>query len=577
MIKLYAKYLKPYWIMVIGIVVFVFIQSMADLYLPTLTASIINDGVAKQNIDFVWSEGLKMLGVTFISMTALIIASFLSSRVAAGFGRDVRGKLFRHVEQFSLHEFDELSTASLITRNTNDVMQIQNVTVMIFRMVLGAPIMAVGGIIMAMQTSIDLSWIFLASIPLLLILILVVGGSAVPLFKTMQKKLDHLNLVLRERLIGIRVIRAYDKEAFEEERFNDANKDLTKTAIKVNRLMAIMMPVMMVILNFTSIAIMWFGAHNVADGMMAPGDIFAFIQYAMQIMMAFVMMSVIFIMMPRASASAARINEVFNVDPEIGDNSHVLQTPSDVKGMVEFRNVTFHYPGAEEPALSNISFTSKAGETTAIIGGTGAGKSTLVNLIPRFYDISDGEILIDGVNITDLAQEDLRSKIGYVPQKSVLFAGTIAHNIRYGKEDASLDEIRHATDIAQATDFIERKEEKFDFMIAQGGTNVSGGQKQRLAIARALVRKPEVYIFDDSFSALDFKTDAKLREALAPETKDSTVILVGQRVSSVMHADRIIVLDDGKVADMGTHEELLLHSAVYKEIVLSQLSEEELA
>ncbi len=576
MIKIY-KNLKKYSVWIILIVIFIFIQSMATLWIPNITADIINNGVIKQDIPYIWQNGFKMLAVASVSMVATIIASLLASRVGVGLGRDLRNKVFRKVEEFSLHEFDTLSTASLITRTTNDVQQVQVVTIMILRMVLSAPIIAIGGIILAVEKQPQLSLMFVVVLPILLAVIAFVGLKAVPQFRKVQKKLDRLNLVLREKLTGVRVIRAYNKDAYEAERFEEANKSLTEQTLKVNYLMAFVMPAMMLIMNVTTVAITWFGAQFIDAGTMQIGDILAFMQYAMQILFAFIMLSMVFIMIPRASASATRVNEVLDMEPEITDIKATASIADNSIGALEFKNVTFRYPGAEEPALYNINFTAKKGETTAIIGGTGSGKSTLMNLVPRFYDIEKGEICLNGVNIATVKQADLRQKLGYVPQKNTLFSGTITENIRYGKEDATLDEVKHAAKVAQALTFIEEKEEGFDSFISQGGTNVSGGQKQRLAIARALVRKPNVYLFDDSFSALDFKTDAKLRKELAEETKESVVLLVAQRVSTVMDAEQIIVLDDGEISASGTHSELMETSAVYKEIVLSQLSEEELA
>ena len=576
MIKIY-KNLKKYSVWIILIVIFIFIQSMATLWIPNITADIINNGVIKQDIPYIWQNGFKMLAVASVSMVATIIASLLASRVGVGLGRDLRNKVFRKVEEFSLHEFDTLSTASLITRTTNDVQQVQVVTIMILRMVLSAPIIAIGGIILAVEKQPQLSLMFVVVLPILLAVIAFVGLKAVPQFRKVQKKLDRLNLVLREKLTGVRVIRAYNKDAYEAERFEEANKSLTEQTLKVNYLMAFVMPAMMLIMNVTTVAITWFGAQFIDAGTMQIGDILAFMQYAMQILFAFIILSMVFIMIPRASASATRVNEVLDMEPEITDIKATASIADNSIGALEFKNVTFRYPGAEEPALYNINFTAKKGETTAIIGGTGSGKSTLMNLVPRFYDIEKGEICLNGVNIATVKQADLRQKLGYVPQKNTLFSGTITENIRYGKEDATLDEVKHAAKVAQALTFIEEKEEGFDSFISQGGTNVSGGQKQRLAIARALVRKPNVYLFDDSFSALDFKTDAKLRKELAEETKESVVLLVAQRVSTVMDAEQIIVLDDGEISASGTHSELMETSAVYKEIVLSQLSEEELA
>lgn len=570
------KHLKDYWYLIVAILVLAFFQAIAELNLPNLMSNIVDTGIVKGDVNYILKIGGYMLLVALGGTICAVFVSFLASKVALGFSRDLREKVFKKVESFSLNEFDELGTSSLITRTTNDINQVQQVMVMLLRIALFAPIMFIGAMIMALSKDVSLSSAFLISIPLLLILIGVIGKMGLPLFKSIQKKIDSLNKVVREGLIGIRVVRAFNRTEYEEKRFDDASKDLMETSIKVNKIMAVMMPMMMLIFNFMSIAIIWFGAKRVDAAAMQVGDLMAFLQYAMQVMMAVVMVSIIFIMIPRASASAERINEVLNLEPVIVDNEST-KTANEKRGYLEFRNVAFRYKGAEEPVLSNISFSTKPGETTAIIGSTGSGKTALVNLIPRFYDIEGGEILINGVDIRTMSQEDLRHKIGVVPQKAVLFSGTIKDNIRYGKEDATDEDIIHAAEIAQATEFISNMKDGYDSEITQGGSNVSGGQKQRLSIARAIVRKPEIYIFDDSFSALDFKTDAKLRGDLKAETKNSSVIIVAQRVSTVMDADRIIVLDEGKIAGMGTHKELLEECSVYKEIVASQLSEEEIA
>ncbi|MCY9512153.1 ABC transporter ATP-binding protein/permease [Paenibacillus larvae] len=570
------RYLKPYRLPIVFVLFVVFLQSLSDLYLPTLMSDIVDTGIVKGDTPYILKIGGFMLFVAAGGVLCAIVSSYLSSKISVGFGRDLRAKVFSHVENFSLQEFDKIGTASLITRTTNDINQIQQVTTMILRMMISAPMMCIGGIIMALSKDAKLTLVLVAVLPILALSIFLVARKGVPLFKAMQKKLDKLNLVLRENLTGIRVIRSFNRGDHEAERFNEANLDLTYTAVRVNRIMASLMPIMMLILNFSTIAIVYFGSIRIENGGMHVGDLMAFIQYAMQIMFSVIMVSIIFVMIPRASASTARINEVLNMVPEIKDTENAKQTEGQ-RGYLEFQNVTFSYPGAEKPALYNISFSASPGETTAIIGGTGSGKSTLLSLIPRFYDIQEGRILVNGEDIRDLKQANLREKIGFIPQKAVLFTGTISDNIRYGKEDATGDEIRHAAEVAQATEFIANMKDGFDSMIAQGGNNVSGGQKQRLSIARALVRKPEIYVFDDSFSALDFKTDAKLREALKKETTESTVLIVAQRVSTVMDADRIIVLEEGKIAGIGTHQELMDTCTVYREIVSSQLSEEEIA
>ena len=575
MLKL-IKYLKPYQIPIYLVLVLVLLQSLSELYLPTLMSDIVDKGVVTGDSHYIWKIGGFMLLVAAGGMICSIAASFFSAKAASGFGRLLRSKVFSHVGNFSLSEFDKLGTASLITRTTNDITQIQQVMIMMLRMMAAAPMMCIGGIIMAYSKDAKLTLVLAVAIPFLIAAIVVIARKGIPLFKAMQVKLDKLNRVLRENLTGIRVIRSFNRVEHEKKRFDEANWDLTQTAIKVNKIMAAMMPIMMVVLNLTTVAIIWFGSHRISNGHMEVGDMMAFIQYAMQIMFSFIMLSMMFVMIPRASVSAVRINEVLETVADIKDPATAASTDGE-KGHVEFRDVTFSYPGAEMPAISNISFSMHPGEVTAIIGGTGSGKSTLINLIPRFYDVDSGHVLVDGVDVREMTQEQLRQKIGFVPQQAVLFTGTISENIRYGKEDASDEEVHHAAEIAQANEFISSMPEGFDSILAQGGTNVSGGQKQRLSIARALVRRPEIYIFDDSFSALDFKTDAKLRAALKKETVDSTVLIVAQRVSTIMDSDRIIVLDDGKVSGIGTHKELMESCSVYREIVMSQLSKEEIA
>jgi ATP-binding cassette subfamily B protein len=575
MVKL-LRFMKPYRTIVGLVLVLAFAQSMANLYLPTLMADIVDNGIVKDDIGYIWRTGGLMLLVTLGGTVAAIIGSFYSARVATGFGKLLRQGIFTRVEKFSLHEFDSVGTASLITRTTNDTTQVQQVWIVILGMMVTAPMMAIGGIILAVQQDATLSWILVVVIPVLLGAILLLMTRAIPLFQLMQKKLDKINLILDEQLSGMRVIRAFDRVRGEEKRFDEANYDLTDVAIRVNRVVASLMPLMMFVLNVSSVAILWFGANRINAGNMQVGALIAFLQYAMQILFAMLMVSMMFIMLPRAAASADRINQVLAMVPEINDAPQVKEA-NERRGYVEFQDVTFSYPGAEEPALSNISFCARPGEVTAIIGGTGAGKSTLVNLIPRFYDIASGRLLVDGVEIREMAQEHLREKIGLVPQKAILFSGTISDNIRYGKEDASDEEVRQAAEVAQATEFIASMKHGFASTIAQGGTNVSGGQKQRLSIARALVRRPEIYIFDDSFSALDFKTDARLRAALKREVREATVLIVAQRVSTVMDADQILVLDEGRLAGVGTHRALMRTCEVYREIVTSQLSMEEIA
>lgn len=575
MIKLFRN-LKPYRWLVAAVLVFVFFQTLSELYLPTLMADIVDKGVVNGDTPYIWRIGGLMLLVALGGMACSIAASYFSSKAATGFGKLLRGKVFKHVSNFSLEEFDTIGTASLITRTTNDITQVQQVLIMILRMMVMAPMMCLGGIIMAVSKDATLSLVLVVILPVLAGAIFLIARKGLPLFKAIQKKIDKLNLVMRESLTGIRVIRSFNRTDYESKRFDAANLDLTDTSIKVNKIMAFMMPIMMLVMNLSSVAIIWFGGLRIDAEQMQVGDLMAFLQYAMQIMFSLVMVSMMFVMIPRASASAIRINEVLDMDPVIKDSAMGSQT-TETKGLVEFQNVSFSYPGAEQPAVQDISFTAKPGQVTAIIGGTGSGKSTLISLIPRFYDVQEGSVRVDGVDVRDMTQEELRNKIGFVPQMAVLFSGTINENIRYGKEDATDEEVRRAAEIAQATDFIGKMEQGFESPIAQGGTNVSGGQKQRLSIARALVRPAEIYIFDDSFSALDFKTDAKLRAALKQETKESTVIIVAQRVSTVLDADQIIVMNDSQIAGVGTHQELMETCDVYKEIVYSQLSEEEIA
>jgi ATP-binding cassette subfamily B protein len=550
---------------------------MADLRLPNLMADIINNGVMSGDTAYILKIGLRMILVTGISILSAICSSFFSSRASAFFGRDVRRAVFSKVESYGLREFDEFGTATLITRSTNDVTQIQNVTVMVLRMMVHAPMMAIGAIIMALREDRQLAIVFAVAVPVLGACIGIVASIAMPWFKRIQQKVDKLNLVLREGLIGIRVIRAFNRTRREEERFDQANEDITRTYVTVNRIMAFAMPLVMVIMNLTTLSILWFGVVRIDSGGMPVGSLSAFIQYAFQVLFSFMMMAMMFIMVPRASAAAERINEVLAVEPSIADPESPEAVDATRRGDVEFRDVSFSYHGAEQPALRDVSFHARCGEVTAIIGSTGSGKSTLVKLIPRFYDTSAGTVLVDGMDVRRMRQEDLRRRIGYVPQKAALFSGTIAENLRFGAEEADDAALREAAEIAQAAGFIEGFEGKYEHKIAQGGSDVSGGQKQRLSIARALARKPEIYIFDDSFSALDFKTDAKLRAALKGRLKGSTVILIAQRIGTVMDADRIIVLDEGRVVGMGKHRELLSSCPVYREIAQSQLSEEEIA
>ena len=569
-------YLQPYRGIIAVVAVLAFAQALANLFLPTLMADIVDQGIITGDTGYIWRVGGLMLVVAVFATACAVAGVFLSARTAMGFGKSLRSAIFSRVEQFSLHEFDKLSTASLITRTTNDTTQVQLVVALVLGMMITAPVTMVAGLILALRQDVGLAWVLLVSVPVLAVVIVALLRRTVPLFRQYQVKLDTLNLVLDEGLTGVRVIRAFNREEHEEERFDAANLDLTNLAITVNRLMAMLWPVMMLVLNVTSVAILWFGSIRVDAGDLQVGSLMAFLQYAMQILFSLLMVSFLFVMLPRAEAAATRIAEVLATEAEINDPAQPKRADAR-HGWVELDDVTFAYPGAEAPALSNISFVAAPGQTTAIIGGTGSGKTTLVNLVLRFYDVASGRVLVDGVDVRDMTQEDLRRRIGFVPQRAVLFSGSIADNIRYGKEDAADEEIRHAAEVAQATEFISEMSEGFDSVIAQGGTNVSGGQKQRLSIARALVRQPEIYVFDDSFSALDFKTDAKLRAALKREIQDATVLIVSQRVSTVMTADQILVLDEGRLCGVGRHRDLLETCSVYREIVTSQLSSTEIA
>lgn len=527
-------------------------------------------------LKYMFVTGGKMIALAFLGMIASVLVGFLASRVGAKAGRDLRGRVFRKVVGFSNNELDHFSTASLITRSTNDIQQIQMLMVMLLRMVLYAPILAIGGVYQVFQTNVSMSWIIGLAVVLIALVVLLLFVVAMPKFKIMQKLVDRLNLVTREILTGLPVIRAFSTEKHEEKRFDKANMDLTKTNLFVNRAMTFMMPVMMVIMNGISVLIVWVGANGINDGQMQVGDMMAFIQYTMQIIMGFLMLCMISVMLPRAAVAAERVDEVLSSKTIINDPKQPLLIPQKADGVLKFDHVSFRYPGASEDVLHDISFEAKPGETTAIIGSTGSGKSTLVNLIPRFYDVTEGKITLDGLDIREVAQHDLREKLGYVPQKGVLFSGTIASNIMFGNPDGSDEEMKEAAQIAQATEFIETKRKRYDSSIAQGGSNVSGGQKQRLSIARAIAKHPKLFIFDDSFSALDFKTDVALRRALREKTADSTVLIVAQRISTILHAEQILVLDDGQIVGKGTHEELLRNCEVYQQIAASQLSEEEL-
>ncbi|KRN73625.1 ABC transporter, ATP-binding permease protein [Carnobacterium maltaromaticum] len=561
---------------VAGAVVFMIIQVVSDLYLPTLTADIINNGVAKGDTDYIWSVGFKMLGFSLISIAAATGNVFLAARQSQKLGKTLRSEIYTKVTNFSNDEIDEIGTASLITRTTNDVIQIQNVVMMFLRMMIMAPIMLIGASFLAYSKDGQLTQIFLYVLPILAIFIGVVMFFAVPLFKAIQKKTDKLNLVFREGLTGIRVIRAFNRSKSETERFAEANKDFMDTSIKVNTIMSLMLPVMTFIMSGTNIAIIWFGGQYIGNGTLEVGNLLAFMTYAMQILMSFMMLSMVFIFIPRGQASAVRINEVLNMDSKIKDPENSAKLPAEKQGTLDFNHVDFRYTGAENLALKDIDFHGKNGQTIAIIGGTGSGKSTLSNLLGRFYDVENGSIEINGIDIRQMKQQDLRDAVGYVPQKAMLFTGTIRENLKYGNPDATDEELWHALEIAQSKNFVAAMPEGLDSYVEQGGGNFSGGQKQRLCIARALVKKADIYVFDDSFSALDFKTDAALRKALKPETRESVVVLVAQRISTVIDADIILVLDEGQLVGQGTHEDLKATNETYQEIINSQLRGEEI-
>lgn len=531
----------------------------------------------RMQMEYILFSGLKMLGLAFLGMGSAVMVTFLSARVAAVLGRNLRNNIYRKVISFSGSELNQFSTASLITRSTNDVQQVQMLFTMLFRIVLYAPILGLGGVYKVFQTDASMTWILALAVIVIMLFVALLFRIAMPKFTKLQFLIDELNLVSREILTGVPVIRAFSREKQEEQRFEDANAKLTRTNLFVNRCMTFMMPVMMLLMNGVTVLIVWNGAHAVDDGSMQVGNMMAFMQYAMQIIMAFLMITMMSIMIPRASVAAKRINEVMDTKISICDRENTQDIQQDKKGQVVFDHVGFAYPGADEETLHDISFTANPGETVAFIGSTGSGKSTLVNLIPRFFDVTKGQILVDGTDVKDLKLHDLRSRIGYVPQKAVLFSGTIDSNIRYGREEATKEEVEKAAKIAQAWEFIQEKEDGVQEAIAQGGTNVSGGQKQRLSIARAVAKNPEIYIFDDSFSALDYKTDVVLRRALKQETKNATTLIVAQRISTILHADKILVLDEGRVVGQGTNQELLKSCEVYRQIAMSQLSEEELA
>lgn len=565
-----------YWLMFVILVGFTYAMVMANLWLPDKMSEIVNNGIIKQDMPAIWHNGLEMILVTAAGGLCSIIIGFLASRIATGVAQKLRMELFERVESFALADFNKFSTASLITRSTNDIQQIQMTSILLLRMALLAPIMAVGGLQKAIHNAPDLSWIIALAVSVLLVVIAVLFVIAVPRFKKLQTLVDKLNLVTRENLVGLKVIRAFHNEKIEQKKFQQANTELNKMNLFVNRLMMLLDPIMTLVMNFSSVAIVWFGAHLISSGNLQIGNMMAFLEYAMQVIISFLLLSMVFIMVPRAAVSVKRVGEVLDTLPSIVDPQSPQRLPDDATGKIEFKDVTFTYPDADLPVLSSINFTAEPGQTTAFIGSTGSGKSTLINLIPRFYDVSAGQILLDGVDIRQLKLEDLYDQIGYVPQKGVLFSGTIASNIKYGNAKASQKLVEKSAKIAQAAEFVSELKNGYKNEIAQGGSNVSGGQRQRLSIARAIAVEPNVYIFDDSFSALDFKTDAKLRLALAKETKHKTVLIVGQRINTIMNADKIIVLDEGKIVGQGTHQELMKNCQVYQEIAASQLSEDDL-
>ncbi|PWC07309.1 ABC transporter ATP-binding protein [Mycetocola zhujimingii] len=572
--KLVGRYLKPHWQLLVGVVVFQFAQAIASLYLPTLNADIIDNGVATGDTAYILRVGMLMLGITLIQVLCAITAVYFGAKAAMRLGRDVRAAVFTHVGRFSEREVSKFGAPSLITRSTNDVQQVQMLVLMTCTLMVSAPILAIGGVVAALSLDLELSWLMAVSIPVLLIAVGLIIVRMIPLFQSMQRRIDRVNGILRGQLTGIRVVRAFVREAEETSRFEKANDELTDVGLRVGRLMALMFPIVMLVLNVSSIAVLWFGGFRIADGSMEVGTVMAFLQYLMQILMAVMMATFMAVMIPRAAVSADRIEEVLTTDSTVRQPDRPVST-LDVAGRIRFDHVEFSYPGAEQPVLRDITFDIEPGTTTAIIGSTGSGKTTLINLLPRLFDATSGRVLVDGVAVNETDQDLLWSKIGIVPQRPYLFSGTVATNLRFGKPDATDEELWRALETAQARDFVEAFPDQLDAPISQGGGNVSGGQRQRLAIARALVKRPEVYVFDDSFSALDLATDARLRAALARDVRDATMVIVAQRVSTIRDADQIIVLEDGAVENTGTHEELLESSETYREIVESQLAVEE--
>ncbi|MGP0223398.1 ABC transporter ATP-binding protein [Paenarthrobacter sp. NCHU4564] len=576
LVTLIRRYSRPYVPQIVAVLIFQLASTIATLYLPSLNARIIDEGVSRGDTDFIWRTGALMLAVALGQVVTAIAAVYFGSRTAMAIGRDLRRSVFRQVSSFSAQDVNKFGAPTLITRGTNDVQQVQMLVLMGLNFMVSTPIMCVGGIIMALREDLSLSWLVWVSVPVLVAVVGYLVVRLMPLFRSMQAKIDSINGVLREQIIGIRVVRAFVREPYEAKRFGEANQDLTAVSVKIGNLFVLMFPAIGMILHLSTAAVLWFGGQRVDSGEMQVGALTAFLQYLLQILIAVMMGTFMAMMIPRASVCADRIGEVLDVEPSIHNPSSPV-VPAQKKGHVEFRNVTFKYPGAEAPVLSNVSFTAEPGQTLAIIGSTGAGKTTLISLLPRLYDVASGDVLLDGVPVTKLDASEITSRVAAVPQKPYLFSGTIEHNLRFGKPNATDEELWDALETAQAKDFVMEKASGLDRRIAQGGTNVSGGQRQRLSIARALVTKPNVYLFDDSFSALDVATDARLRKALKAKTQDATVIIVAQRVSTIAEADQILVLDNGRIVDRGTHEELLETSPTYQEIVESQLSVEEVA
>jgi ATP-binding cassette, subfamily B, multidrug efflux pump len=573
LLKLLRIYLRPYGKEITAVVFFQLLQTIATLYLPTLNARIIDNGVAKGDTEYILTTGIVMLGITVVQVACAIAAVYFGSRVAMGLGRDLRAAVFHHVGEFSEREVTRFGAPSLITRSTNDVQQVQMLVLLSCTILVAAPIMAIGGIVLALQQDLQLSWLVAVSVPILIIAIGLVIGRMIPQYRLMQKRIDTINRVLREQLTGIRVVRAFVREDVETARFGKANEEVTETAFRVGRLQALMFPIVTVVLNVSSVAVIWFGAFLINDGTIQVGTLIAFLSYLMQILIAVMMATFMAIMIPRAAVCADRIGEVLNTESTVRPSEDPV-TDVTSHGTIDLDNVGFSYPGAEQPVLSGLTFSVPANKTTAIIGSTGAGKTTLVNLLPRLFDATEGVVKIDGIDVRELDPELLWGRIGLIPQKPFLFSGTVASNLRYGKPEATDDELWSALEIAQAKDFVSEMSLGLDAPISQGGTNVSGGQRQRLAIARALVKRPEIYVFDDSFSALDFATDARLRQALRRKVADATKVIVAQRISTIIDADQIIVIDDGRIVGIGTHDELLESSTTYREIVESQLTAE---